>query len=298
MTINRRTGLREGFHEYYQLPLVHQKGVGRLRLDGQLSAVHTTPYRPGVTLDFYSRLNRSDELVVTLHGAIDLTKIPYPVFTRVRSLKDKAAAMMSFADPTLLLDPTHSMQIAWYLGGPGWDPLPAILQAVRKAQGKTGARHIAFLGGSGGGFAALRVSAMVRGSMAFVYDPQTVLASYNRDVVEEYFSTAWPGWSGRSLLDAFPERFDMARHYRAHVPENFVFYVQNRSDHAHVAKHLTPFAASFGIQELADEMRGSRHTFIIYDGMREGHGNIQPEEFDAFYAEAMASWRAYRERLL
>lgn len=71
-TINPKTGLKETVHDYYRLPIVHQKGLGRLRLDGQLSAVHTVPYREKITLDFYSRFKRSDELIVTFHGANDL----------------------------------------------------------------------------------------------------------------------------------------------------------------------------------------------------------------------------------
>ena len=73
-TINPKTGLKETVHDYYKLPIVHQKGLGSLRFDGQLSAVHTVPYRENITLDFYSRLKRSDELIVTIHGANDLTK--------------------------------------------------------------------------------------------------------------------------------------------------------------------------------------------------------------------------------
>lgn len=55
MVKNPRTGLHESTHDYYQVPLVHQRGLGRLRFDGQLRAVHTSPYRDGLTLDFYSR---------------------------------------------------------------------------------------------------------------------------------------------------------------------------------------------------------------------------------------------------
>lgn len=297
MKKNPKTGLPEGFDDYYRLPVVHQRSLGQIRLDGQLRAIHTAPYRPGITLDFYSRLQRSDELVVTFHGANDITKNRYPVFTRVKSLKDKATAMMSFADPTMLVDPERKMLLSWYLGGPGWDPLPAILQVIRKAQGKTGARHIAFIGGSGGGFAALRASAMVRGSMAFVQDPQTSIGAYIPRVTDVYFSTVWKGWSKASLLKAFPERFDMVQHYRNANPENFVYYAQNASDLSHVRKHLTPFREAQRIRSAGLGHRGKRRVLMVYDGQMQGHGQIQPDEFDRFYEDAFTSWRNYRTSL-
>ncbi len=47
ITVNAKTGLRESHHDYYNLPIVHQKGLGRLRFDGQLRAVHTVPLPSG-----------------------------------------------------------------------------------------------------------------------------------------------------------------------------------------------------------------------------------------------------------
>lgn len=296
-TINPKTKLRETHHDYYNLPVVHQLGLGRVRFDGQLRAVHTVPYRKGITLDFYSRLQRSDELIVTFHGANDLTKNIYPMFARVKSLAPKAPAMMSFADPTMLVDRERKMLLSWYLGGPGWDPLHAILAVIRKAQGKCGAKHVAFLGGSGGGYAALRASAMVRGSMAFVQDPQTGIAAYSRRVRETYFNTVWKGWNASSIMAALPERFDMASHYRIAQPENFVYYAQNSSDPIHVEKHLAPFKSACGITSDAALVRGRKRVINVYDGEVDGHGKITASEFDRFYEDAIASWRDYRSGL-
>lgn len=291
---NTRTGLLESVHDYYKVPVVHQRGLGRLRLDGQLTAIHTVPFREGMTLDFYSRLKRSDEIIVTFHGAGDLTKLTYPVFTRVKSLQTKAPAMMSFADPTMLVDPERAMKLSWFLGGPGWDPLPPIIAVIRKAMGKCGAKHVAFLGGSGGGFAALRASAMVPGSMAFVQDPQVTIAEYSPNVVKTYFDTVWKGWSRSSLMNAFPERFDMARHYRTARPRNFVYYAQNSTDHFHVQKHYEPFLDASGVTGEQPVIRLRNRTFNRYDGELTGHGKITATEFDTFYADAMSGWRAFR----
>lgn len=295
---NPRTGLKEGYDEHFRVPLVYQRSVGGTRFAGQPTAVHTVPYREGKTLDFFSRLNKSDEIVVTFHGANSRDKNRYPMFARIASLRLKAPAMMSFADPTLLADSDRDMLLAWYLGGSGWDPLPTIISVVRNAMRKAGAKHIAFIGGSGGGYAALRASAMVPGSLALVSDPQTNLARYIPHVVERYFRVCWPDWDQAALVEGFPERFDMALHYRDSSPENFVYYTQNRTDVTHVKSHLIPLQSVSGVKDLGESFRGPRRVFEVYDGELSGHGKITATEFDKFYEDAFTQWRSYRRNIL
>lgn len=292
--INPRTGLRETKHDFYGVPHVQQKGISTLKFHGQPTAVHTVPIGNGLTLDFYAKLGMSDELVVTLMGANLADKNFYPRFARVSSMRNRVPGLMAFADPTLLLDPELEMRLSWYLGGPALDPARLILTAVRKAQGKTGAKHVAFVGGSGGGFAALRMSAMVPGSLAFVQEPQTNIGNYIPHVVDTYFEKSWPGWDGRKLIEAFPDRFDMVRYYRETLPENFVYYIQSVADRSHVESHYNPFKAAFGVKEDSGVSRSGRMNFELYEGQIEGHGKIAPAEFDHHYGEAMAFWRAKR----
>lgn len=292
--INPRTGLSEGWDDFYKVPLVHQKALGALRYTGQVSAVHTLPLGDGLSLDWYARLGKSDELVVTFHGANKREKNIYPMFARVASLRNKAPAMMAFADPTMMLDKSRNMLLSWYLGGSSIDPIPLIIRAARRAQSKTGSKHIAFVGGSGGGFAALRASAMIPGSMAFVQDPQTVIAHYIPWVADEYFRNAWPGWNQDALMEAFPERFDMASHYRRSRPENFVYYAQNAGDTSHVESHYLPFVEVHGVKGAGGRSADGTRVFSLYQGQESGHGKITSSEFDHHYVEAMRLWREYR----
>ena len=214
----------------------------------------------------------------------------------MKSLATKAPAMMSLADPTMLVDPEHKMMLSWHLGGLGWDPLPTILTVIRKAMGKCGAKHVAFLGGSGGGFAALRASAMLPGSLAFIQDPQVTIAKYATRIVQTYFDTVWKGWNAKSLMAAFPERFDMAQHYRGSQPQNFVYYAQNSTDRSHVLKHYEPFVDACGLSVGEPVLKGRRRFFNLYEGTKSGHGKFTPEEFDRFYGEALTWWRENRSR--
>src|SRR5690606_38715722 len=151
--INPATGLRETWDTYYNVPLVHQKRISQLRLNGQATAVHTVPIEGGLTLDFFAHLKRSDELIVTFPGPARPGKNIYPLFARVATFRAlRTPAFMAFADPTIPMDPDRKMLLSWFLGGPGFDPADAALRAITKAKGKTGAKHVVFVGGSGGGF--------------------------------------------------------------------------------------------------------------------------------------------------
>lgn len=296
-SINPRSGLRETWSPHFGVPVVHQRGLGALRFTGQVTAVHTAPIGRGLTLDWYARLGKSDELLVTLQGANRPTKNIYPMFPRVASMRNKGPAHMAFADPTLMLDKSREMLLSWYLGGQGWDPLPLILRVVRKAKGKTQAKHIAFIGGSGGGFAALRASAMLPGSMAFVQEPQTDLRRYSPAPVEKYFRAAWPAWDQNSLIQALPERFDMVRHYRDTRPPNFVYYAQSQDDKGHVKNHFIPFATVHGISATGGTSAAGNRVLALYKGAVPGHGKITAGEYDQHFAEAIRRWRDWRSTL-
>ena len=295
-SINPRTGLRETVDEFYGIPHVHQRGLGSLKLHGQPNAVHTVPIGAGLTLDFYSKLGKSDEIVLTFMGANLASKNFYPRFARVVTMKPLVPAFMAFADPTLLMDPAREMRLAWYLGGPGFDPAPLILKAIRKAQGKAGAKHVAFVGGSGGGLVALRLSAMLPGSMAFVQESATNIAHSFPSTVATYFKTMWPGWNQEKLLHALPERFDMVRHYATYSPENYVYYAQSTGDQFYRQKHYTPFKEACGVQDPSGSTQDGSRDFVLYEGEVEGHGKITSAEFDHHFNNALSMWRGYREK--
>ncbi|MCV9994106.1 hypothetical protein OIU93_07305 [Paeniglutamicibacter sp. ZC-3] len=294
MNVNTISGLKEEHHDYYGLPLVHQRGLNSLRFTGQRTAVHTVPLQNGKTLDFYASLGASDELFVGFHGANSLSRNFYPRFERVQSLKQLVPAFIAFADPTLLISSNREMHLSWFLGGPGWDPLLDVKKVIKKAIGKCGAKHVAFIGGSGGGFAALRASSWFPGSMAFVQEPQTVIADYIPSVVDKYFRTVWPEWIQESLLESFPERFNMVEHYRQANPENFVYYTQSIADPFHVEKHFEPFCAAMGIGSHGGDGPAGNRVMKLYEGEVQGHGKLTSQEFNSFFTDSLARWREQR----
>jgi hypothetical protein len=203
-------------------------------------------------------------------------------------------AFLAFADPTLQLSPSHDMLLSWFLGGPGWDPLLDVRKVIKKAIGKSGAKHVAFVGGSGGGFAALRASSWFPGSLAFVQEPQTSIANYMPSVVRKYFETVWPKWDHTALLESFPERFNMNEHYRRGTPDNFVYYAQSKADTSHVEGHFQPFCSALGLSPDGGISANGSRIMKLYDGEVQGHGRITNEEFGNFLKEALQQWRAGR----
>lgn len=294
MEINPKTGLKEEPHPHFRVPLVHQRSIGSLKFNGQQTAVHKVPLRNGLTLDFYARLNPAEELVVTLPGAALPHRNIYPLFARISTFRPTNHAFMAFADPTILMDSSREMRLSWFAGGPGFDPALFIIRAIRKALGKTGAKYVVFVGGSGGGLAALRLSSMMPESLAYVHEGTTNIANSIPKSVDKYFTTAWPGWNREQLLQALPERFDMVRYYQSAQPQNFVYYVQSEDDLRFRGDHYGPFRDAMGIKDEAGETLNGHRKFVLYKGEIAGHGKVTPAEFDFHFNNAVNHWRELR----
>lgn len=278
-------------YERYGVPRIIHQGQSRLRLKIGKAVLNTLKISPTKQLDFYSDLGRADTLIVSFHGAYNGNNPgTYPLFWRVSSLSQKTGAFLAFTDPTRLQGGEHDILVSWFLGKQGWDPQSIILSVVENAMKVCGARRVMFVGGSGGGFAALRASAAIPGSCAFVQDATVGLDKHNPRIVKTYFSKAWPGWDEELLLKAFPELFNMTLHYRRRVPNNFVFMTQSLRDKAHYSKHFVRFAKAHGIPVVGGESPRGGRVLKAYSPSIPGHGKITSTEFESFYDECITRW--------
>ena len=281
-------------YERYGVPRVIHNGQSRLRLRKGKAVVNTLRVNSTKQLDFYSHLNKTDTLIVSFHGAYNRQNPgSYPLFWRVSSLGDRTGAFLAFTDPTRLLGGDHDILISWFLGKAGWDPQAVILNVVERAMQTCGATKVMFVGGSGGGFAALRASAAVPGSCAFVQDATVGLEEHNPVIVRSYFKKAWPGWDQETLMSGFPELFSMPLHYRRRIPKNFVFMTQSRLDSGHIKAHFERFANAHGIPPEGGTSRRGGRVLKIYDPAVPGHGKITAKEFDDFYQECTTAWNSW-----
>lgn len=212
----------------------------------------------------------SDVLVVSLHGALDRAKYTLPRFERMRTVIGYDVSSMYFADPALTREP--HIQLAWHTGWDGFDQHQIIADWSVRAAKAIGATRILFMGSSGGGFAALQVSALVPGSVCLPFSPQTSIHRYltggnpkGIDAQRKYIEVVRPDLAVGNIwtMDYEPDwtlpagdRMSVLSRYSKPL-ENWVYMVQNVNEF-HYTDHYFPF--------LAHAARGNNlHRIKVYE---------------------------------
>ncbi|WP_148648308.1 hypothetical protein [Sphingobium cupriresistens] len=200
----------------------------------------------GHRVHFLFRDNKSRNLLVFFHGAMPDDKLDnytLPVFSGVK-IADKADAdRMLISDTTLSLS-DDKLKLGWFSGNASYNFFKTI-QAVIAKVASTYDRVI-FIGGSGGGFASLRSSALIPGSTALVWNPQTNIAKYHRKAVSHYGKECF----GNEDFEAIDPALKAARHSNlcdlyAEPRDNKIIYFQNGTDSLHVRQHAGPFLKTY-----------------------------------------------------
>lgn len=283
-------------YERYGVPRIIHKSFEDLKLCNGSAALNTLKLAGDRQLDFYSNLNKAKTLVVSFHGAYNVnTPASYPMFWRIKSLSDRTGAFLAFTDPTRLFGEDEDILLSWFIGKSGWDPQSAILGVIEAAMKSTGAQRVMLVGGSGGGFAALRVSAALTGSCAFVQDATVSLKRHNPKIKKSYFRKAWPGCDPEEMMKSLPELFDMPLHYRLRNPKNFVFMTQSTLDQAHLNNHFALFAEAHNLSVNGGQTHDQSRILKAYKPKVSGHGKITSREFNDFYQECTEAWNKWEK---
>lgn len=249
--------------------------------------VGTVPVTSEIPAYFYARLAPAQRLQVVWHGAVRAGVDSYPRFDRITSTRDSGDAFLALADPTVGVYP--KVNLGWYLGGEGWDPIDAHRDLVLAAARATGAKEIVLVGGSGGGFAALRMALQIPSATAFVFNPQTAVLRYARSLVNSYFRYAYPSSTPERIAASEPARFDLSVAYAASHQHPRVYYAQNLSDSTHIIQHYLPFKRSLNVRTADGHSERGSIRFALYDGERDGHGPPTPHEYVRLL-EAALEW--------
>lgn len=242
-------------------------------------------YDNGCTLQALGLNLGSDTLVVSFHGALNRDKYQLPRFERFASLCKLKVNSLLFADPTLEL--SRDLQLGWYVGWKGasiYDSIAAQAAAIAR---KFGHRRLIFSGSSGGGYAALQVSARVSGSVALAFNPQTHIHGYHDDgnpethaAERKFIEVAYPDaapdgiWSINFEKDwtrDLGSEYSVLRKYNTPI-SNSVVYMNNVNDW-HVEQHFRPFVETMQISGCS-----SRLTEVRYESAP-GH---RPPTFEEF----------------
>lgn len=248
----------------------------------------------GYSLDFAVFGYSGFPLVASFHGALDRSKYSIPRFERLRTLSSLPVSSVYFADPLLEVD--SKLELAWFEGGQGWAVIENIVQIVRRLSALGSAPAIVHSGSSGGGFAALRAAAMMPGTTALVFNPQTDIGAYlaggsSYASQRAYAAAIWPEVfervSGRveeiaSFADEVSPRTSALLDYQRPVASRVV-YCNNINDF-HFGQHYLPFLASAARGENL-----SRIEVFEYDGSV-GHSPPNPDQFIRGLDIALAPW--------
>lgn len=220
---------------------------------GQGASRYRYVYPNGLFLDAFFVNKGGNTLIVQFHGAVDRTRTILPRFERLATLLETEYSSIIFADPTLWID--EIIQLGWYTGVPGQNVQHDIASMVESIARQFGFERIICVGASGGGFAALQVSALIPGSVSVPINPQTSIANYfvdgDRSLIgpqrywaknaraselppghpEEFFVGDWT----RSM----PSECSVLRRYEDPV-DNEILFVININDF-HFEDHWLPF---------------------------------------------------------
>ena len=249
------------------------------------SGVHSVPIGEfagkQINYDFLLTARPGTVLLCHFHGNAPREGTPLPFFTGLGVTNSIETSMFVPSDPVLALD--ASLSLAWHFGCDGI-PLQAItISIVMKLQTILRAPRVVAWGGSGGGFAAIRVARDIPNSIALSLNPQTDIAKYVRDPVNRYLRTAFPNIAPDDPLPSDRGRFpSLCTDEFLDGYKGGILYVQERTDW-HVGAHLKPFLASFCSKTSSDIAGSSNFSGFVTDQLylhldHWGDGHVSPSK--------------------
>lgn len=248
-------------------------------------AIWVTQVDGGPDLLSYVSVADPSVLYVTFHGAVRLQNDRYPRFDRIGSSARLGRSVLAFADPTLTLSP--SLRLSWYLGGRAWDPIATIVQVIERVTRLIYAKRVVLVGGSGGGFAAMRIGQFLPDALVYVFSPQSAVLSYRPQVVAEYFEAGFPGEQVQAVVDADPGRFSMRSLYRGLGGNGpTLYYLQSVRDPMHLVDHYGPMKTALGVETKTGHTGAGNVRFMTYEAVRPGHGPPTADEFELHLQKA------------
>ena len=178
------------------------------------SGVHSVPIGEfagkQINYDFLISARPGTVLLCHFHGNAPQGGIDSPVFTGFGVTSSITTSMFIASDPVLALD--ANLTLAWHFGCEGIHLQAITISIVKKLQSILHAPRVVAWGGSGGGFAAIRVAKDVPNSIALVWNPQTNIAKFAPEHVTRYLRIAFPTIATDGPIPSDGEQFPIAMH--------------------------------------------------------------------------------------
>lgn len=219
----------------------------------------------------------SDALVVTFPGAVNRKSVRLPYFEWGRTMAPRSESCLRLSDPTLELD--DRLTLGWFIGTEEFDLHKGAAELILETAHNIGASRIVTVGSSGGGFAALAVSAHVPGSVGLAFSPSTTIDRVTPGHTANFLKAAFPRIeSYADLHAAWPHRVSLEDIYSRDRPNRF-YLIQNEGDDSRMARSFIPFAESLGLGPAGGSTADGRWNLIVEP---HGQGHIPPPK-DRFH---------------
>jgi predicted esterase YcpF (UPF0227 family) len=219
-----------------------------------------------------------------------------PFFSGLRITNGLKLPMIAVADPSL--DDDLSLSLAWYTGGPN-DNYELNLARVLEVIQRTLKRELLFVGGSGGGYAALNIGCHFDGEYSvLVWNPQTDIYEYLERFVKTFLksrfnfshsSLARPDWKEYCRIRTDSKiTTNVLSAATVWKPRRLV-YLQNANDW-HRAKHLMPLWSHVANTDLVDGInRFDSERIVFLNDFAEGHTPPSVELIGSLMVQLMST---------
>jgi hypothetical protein len=249
------------------------------------SGVHSVPIgefagRP-INYDFFLTARPGTVLLCHFHGNAPREGNNLPMFSGFGVTSSIASSMFIPSDPVLALD--TGLTLAWHFGCEGIRLQAITVSIVKKLQSILHAPRVVAWGGSGGGFAAIRIARDIPNSIALAWNPQTNIAKYNKSHVTRFLQAAFPTIADNSSPPSNREQFpSLCTEAFRDGYQGRILYLQERTD-GHVVAHLKPFLASFCGKALSNITDSSNFSGFATDNLylhlvHWGNGHVPPNK--------------------
>jgi hypothetical protein len=230
---------------------------------------------------------KHNRLFVLFSGDAMRSKNNPPVFQRWSWANFFPGNCLYISDPALYLD--DRLGLAWYAGTDRFDPMLEIVKIVRSIADhlEISNEEIYSYGSSGGGFAALRMAAMMEGAGAIAVNPQTVVTNYAMKNTDRYLRLCFNGRDRDAAIRDFPERLSLI-HYINILKHRKIIYIQNELDEHHYEYHYKPFCEAMNESYDINSTTGNFRRLIFSHA--DGHKKAETQDVFSSSMQIVELW--------
>ncbi|WP_078418086.1 glycosyltransferase [Bacillus cereus] len=227
-----------------------------------------------VTYEFLIRIkpNASNTIVFgSGAGGFQEQPIGPPIFHRHSWMDEFEDTVIYYNDPTLYLG---KLSLGWGQGELDrfyLQDIANILEIVFTKL-KIDSKNVLFYGSSGGGFMSLILAGFVKGSTAFINNPQTNLLKWIPVPINLVFDLSYPGLSREEVEEKFGERINVVKFFNhiKYVPN--IYFLQNFACEFDVQNHLLPFISE--LEQLDKDTEINQIVIDLYFDKKAGHAAV------------------------